>query len=58
MANRELRGEIGGLVPFRCLLNRVDLHIQRYADICLCKLYLDAIQNLDLHNVCLQINYL
>lgn len=58
MANRGLRGEIGGLVPFRRLLNKVDLHIQRYAGIRLCKSCLGAIQNLDLHNVCLQINCL
>ncbi len=58
MANRELRDEIGGLVPFRRLLNKVDLHIQRYADIRLCKLCLGAIQNSDLHNVRLQTNYL
>lgn len=58
MANRELRGEIGGLVPFRRLLNKVDLHIQLYASIRLCKSRLCAIQNLDLHNVRLQINCL
>lgn len=58
MANRELRDEIGGLVPFRRLLNKVDLHIQRYVGIRLRKLRLGAIQNLDLHNVRLQINCL
>lgn len=58
MANRELRGEIGELVPFQRLLNKVDLHIQLYASVRLCKSCLGAIQNLDLHNVRLQINCL